>query len=64
MIKCMYAIYLYIDFVLDCLQFEEPIGKTIHISKQPKTIDQQSKRGQAIHLRAVRLQQSEQLIWE
>ena len=57
-------IYLKIDFVLDRLQFEELMGKTIHISKQPRTIHQPSNQGRATHLRAVGLQQSKQLIWE
>ena len=64
MIGCKCIIYLKIDFVLDRLQFEELMGKTIYMSKQLKTINQPSGQDQATHSRAVGLQQSEQLIWE
>ena len=50
------------DFVLDHLQFEEPMGKTIHITEQPRTIDWSSNQDQANYPKAVRLQQSKWLI--
>ena len=64
MIGCKCAIYLQIDFVLDHLQFKQPMGKTIHTSKQLKTIDQPNDRGQGTHPKAVGLQQSERLIYK
>ena len=64
MIGCKCAIYLKIDFVLNGLQFEEPMGKRIHISKQPKTIVWQSEQDWRPHLKAVRLLQNKQLIWK
>ena len=64
MIGCKYAIYLKIDFILDCLQFEEPMGKKIYTSKQLRIINWPSNQGQTIYLKTVKLQQSKQPIWE
>ena len=64
MVRCKCAIYLQIDFVLDRLQIEEPMGKTIYMSKQPRTIDWLSDQGWATYPRAVGPRQSKWLIWE
>ena len=53
-----------IDFVLNRLQFKEPIGKTIHTSEQLRTIDRPSDQGWVSDLKPVELQQSKQFIWE
>ena len=45
MIGCKYAIYLKINLVLDRLQFEKLMNKTIHTSKQSKIINQPNNQG-------------------
>ena len=52
------------DFILDCLQFEELMGKNNSFKEQLRTIDQPSDESQATRLKAIRLSQSKRFIRE